>query len=123
MISDTYYILDSKNNPVKCSDIKQWGEWFNTPNNRRVSKTNIGTVRFMYWLGRLFRTRRFEPVIVSTVFLGIDHNFSDSRDPILFETMIFGGQYDQESHRYTTWLDAERVHKLAVQKVKGLLVK
>jgi len=38
---------------------------------------------------------------VSTVFLVINHAFGDG-PPILFETMIFGGEYDQECVRYTT---------------------
>ena len=43
---------------------------------------------------------------VSTVFLGRDHNF-DAGDPILFETMVFGGEFDQMCTRYET-ADAAR---------------
>jgi len=35
-------------------------------------------------------------ITVSTVFLGIDHNWSRSGDPILFETMVFGLDDDKE---------------------------
>ena len=31
-------------------------------------------------------------IIVSTVFLCIDHGFSRSNQPVLFETMVFGGE-------------------------------
>ena len=51
---------------------------------------------------------------VSTVFLGLDHSFV-SGPPVLFETMIFGGQYDQEMWRYHTKAEAEIGHKAVVQ--------
>jgi hypothetical protein len=46
--------------------------------------------------------------VVSTVFLGIDHGFGD--DPILFETMVFGGEYDGIQKRYSTWDEAVEGH-------------
>lgn len=50
---------------------------------------------------------------MSTVFLGLDHNFSGG-EPILFETMIFGGPLDGEQRRYHTYDQAERGHTEAV---------
>jgi len=47
------------------------------------------------------RTDIDEGVRVSTVFLGIDHSFGRG-GPVLFETMVFGGEYDQEMERYRT---------------------
>lgn len=49
---------------------------------------------------------------LSTVFLGIDHNFDlDSATPILFESMIFGGnELDQSMDRYPTWEEAAKGH-------------
>ncbi len=32
---------------------------------------------------------------ISTVFLGLDHGYNKNLKPILFETMIFGGVFDQ----------------------------
>lgn len=46
---------------------------------------------------------------VSTVFLGLDHNFG-SGPPLLFETMIFGGPHDQWQCRYSTLDEAECGH-------------
>ena len=37
---------------------------------------------------------------VSTIFLAINHNFLGGGEPILFETMVFGGEYDGSCHRY-----------------------
>jgi hypothetical protein len=51
-------------------------------------------------------------IAVSTVFLGINHNFGDG-PPILFETMIFDGKSSDRQWRYATWEEAERGHKVA----------
>ena len=32
---------------------------------------------------------------ISTVFIGIDHQFLKSGPPLLFETMVFGGELDE----------------------------
>jgi hypothetical protein len=55
---------------------------------------------------------------VSTVFLGLDHNFSGKGDPLLFETMIFGGPLDEHQRRYATWDQAERGHAEAVAEAR-----
>lgn len=55
---------------------------------------------------------------ISTVFLALDHSFGEDGPPILFETMVFGGELDQEQERYSTWAEAEQGHERWVQKVK-----
>ena len=50
--------------------------------------------------------------MVSTVFLGLDHAF-DGGTPLLFETMIFGGEHDEYQERYATWDEAEAGHLVA----------
>jgi len=54
---------------------------------------------------------------VSTVFLGLDHSFSDEGPPILFETMIFGGVFSEYQDRYATWDEAEEGHKKALNMI------
>lgn len=58
-------------------------------------------------------------VTVSTVWLGIDHSFFGDRGapgyrPIIFETMLFGGDYDQELMRYSSEVDAVAGHARVV---------
>ena len=72
-------------------EIRTWALWFEAA-DRRVAQDNVGSVR------------------ISTVFLGLDHNEDDSGPPLLFETMIFGGPRDDETHRYATWAEAEAGH-------------
>lgn len=92
------YILRDKI-PVEIDEISEWGRWIEGLQNRIVAKDMIGKVK------------------VSTVFLGIDHGFGDG-PPILFETMIFGGEHDDYQERYSTWEQAEEGHKRAVRLVK-----
>lgn len=58
-------------------------------------------------------------ITVSTVFLGIDHGFEGGK-PLLFETMVFGGQADEIQERYCTYEEAERGHKEILEFVKSI---
>lgn len=105
-----YYVLLERT-PMAV-DIMTWGAWFEEHRNRRIDRTEID-----------------DHCHVSTVFLGLDHNFSDRGDPVLFETMIFGGPLDQEQWRYCTYSEAEHGHaeavtqaKIACARVKALAV-
>ena len=91
------YLLENKK-PVACEDIIEWARSFEKL-NRRVAKDKIGDIS------------------VSTVFLGIDHGWNGKVE--LFETMIFGGEHDEECWRYATWGDAEAGHAAAVKLVNG----
>jgi len=95
------YILQDKVT-IPCHDLIKWADWFGSA-DRVVAKELIGDVS------------------VSTVFLGLDHNLEGGIkiDPILFETMIFGGEYDGYQEQYSTWEEALAGHEKAVRKVKG----
>lgn len=58
-----------------------------------------------------------EGILVSTIFLFMDHPFNYDSAPILFETMIFGGKHDQYQERYKTYEEAETGHVNAVNLV------
>ena len=87
----TYYILEGKE--VKAVDLLIWAKWFETE-DRVVAKTSIGKAE------------------VSTVFLGMDHNWANG-PPLLFETMVFGLEDDYQE-RYSTWDEAEVGHAKTV---------
>jgi hypothetical protein len=117
------YILIGQT-PVPCEDLLKWGRWMQSA-DRFVLRTVVGE-----WC-------------VSTVFLGLDHQFGDG-PPILFETMIFlitaarqpdeslddlfrrvrplEEAADQEligyQQRYTDWPGAEAGHEVAVHLVE-----
>lgn len=68
----------------------------------------------------LFRDKIGEATI-STVFLSVDHGYSRffgwEGQPVLFETMIFGGEHDEYQERYCTYDEAEQGHRRAVEMV------
>lgn len=94
MITENKAILDGKT-IVPVDDFAVWGKWFETA-NRHVAKTDAGGI------------------LISTVFLGMNHNFGDGC-PLWFETMIFGGEHDGYQERYSTWDEAEAGHKSALK--------
>jgi hypothetical protein len=93
------YILDGKT-PVPAS-LMEWARWFENSHARR----GVGHTEF-------------DGGYVSTVFLGLDHRFGTAGDPLLFETMIFGGPHDGYQERYCTWDEAEAGHAKAVALVR-----
>ncbi len=114
MLNMSLYILEGQK-VVPCEDIVKWGAWFENV-DRVVAKMEIGSPVWMIWIGKLFRTSRFDPVCISTVFLGMNHSLGDE-EPELFETMIFGGKYDGKQWRYADWEEAVAGHKKAIKKV------
>ena len=62
---------------------------------------------------RVVASDKRDDVHVSTVHLVIDHSFGDG-PPLIFETMIFGGEHDQYQERYSTREQAEEGHRRAL---------
>ncbi len=54
---------------------------------------------------------------VSTVWLGLNHNYG-AGPPLIFETLVFGGELADEMDRYSTEREAQLGHKLMVQRVE-----
>lgn len=96
-----YYILDGNKEVQECSSEEAWKSR-KSINHRIVGRTQIGDVR------------------VSTVFLTFDHSFDDG-PPVLFETMIFGGDHDEYQERYHTYKEACEGHLKAIDMVRGVL--
>lgn len=95
-----YILVDKK--PVE-AELLEWAKWFEQKDVRRVAFDRLNN----------------DSITVSTVFLGIDHNWGDDGPPVLFETMIFGGRmgvhYDEYQERYCTWEEAEQGHINAIK--------
>jgi hypothetical protein len=121
-MSVKFYILEG-HEPVALTGpeaVQRWARWFEgavgidglaarRKDRRRVAFTDLG-----------FCT-------VSTVFLGIDHNFFGDGPPILFESMVFankapGATFPEELEgmmdRYCTWDEAEAGHEAMVAQVR-----
>lgn len=96
------YILDG-HTPVPYEDIHGWARWFESA-DRHVANE--------YLVDAEGRT-----VHVSTVFLGMDHAWGVG-PPVLFETMIFGGEENDYQERYHTWDEAVDRHQVLVDLIR-----
>lgn len=91
------YILDDNGDPVPCTDVLEWARWFEAAGEKRqLARDELGEV------------------LISTIFLGIDHSWSGG-PPILWETMIFDGQGDEYQERAATKEEALENHYMAIQ--------
>jgi hypothetical protein len=96
------------NGAVEPAEREEWASSFEG-DKRRIGRTTVGLC------------------LVSTVFLGLDHNWGIG-PPILFETMTFarrefmGDEYggDMSCERYATLVEAQDGHDRAVAKARTL---
>lgn len=104
-----YYILQG-HEAVPAQDAIEWGTWFEKAIRAGATIVKQEDIE--------------EGVRVSTVFIGLDHGHAWLSDtvfpyqPLIFETMVFGGPLDAEQERYSTWAGAEDGHKRIVTKVR-----
>lgn len=93
-----YY--DPDGNPITS---QEWSEMFKDVRLQQVAQDRVTDSE-----GR--------DVSISTVWLGLDHSFGHG-DPLIFETMIFGGSHDQDMWRYSTRAEAIAGHADAIMLV------
>lgn len=127
-MDNRHFIL--KGHEVVPVSLEVWASWF-SKDTRRVALTRVSQAR-IYQLRdiRFFRElhvklyeQRSHPLVkllvrefqfghsvdVSTVFLGLDHNWGGG-PPLLFETMIFTDGEGGYCRRYSAWEEAEAGH-------------
>ena len=102
---DLWYVLaEDGETPIAVDDFDTYVRWRSehppTLPPAAVGKTKVGEVE------------------VSTVFLCHDHNWSGGQ-PILFETMVFGGEWDQSQWRYHTRAQALAAHDQIVAALRA----
>lgn len=83
-----YYVLDGKK-PRRVSDVMEWAKSFEK-SDRKVAYTELG-----------------DGAYVSTVFLGLNHQWGDG-PPLIFESLVFNGPRDGDMERCSTWEQAEK---------------
>jgi hypothetical protein len=95
-----YYVLD-KNNNIKPVSAARWA--FTFEHHRRVvARETVGGV------------------IISTVFLGLDHSFNMGGPPMVFETMVFDADDSLICQRYSSWNEAVEGHRDVVMSCKAI---
>lgn len=107
-----HYILNAKGTPVIEPNLCKWAHWYEKA-ERHVGLDFIG------------------PYKVSTVFLGLDHNYHPTGPPVLWETMVFKKKTRSKKWVIDDHLDleqdrcagsreqAEAMHAKMVKKVKA----
>ena len=98
-----HWILDADGEPREERDLLTWARWFEESREART----------------VARDELPGDVTVSTVFLGLDHSFALGGQPVLFETMVFGGPLDLEMERYHTREAALHGHAAMDARVTG----
>jgi len=108
-ISTGYYILE--NDVIHEIDLRTWAEYMEQDpdqNGRRTAQT--------IW------DKFDKPTRLSTIFLGLDHNFSPGGLLVLWETCFFYNEeapfpdcYSRVLNRYTSLTDAKAGHEKLVQ--------
>lgn len=99
---DQKYILHGRD--IIKADLMTWARWFQDNHEARR-------------IGRDKLENSFE---ISTVFLGLDHNFGREGPPLLFETLVWDRRGDEvDGARYSTYDEAEAGHARMVGKWKG----
>lgn len=110
------YILDEDGNPRRETNMLKWAMWLGH-SHKSTGKDN-----------RIIQQDHFQvhgqEIMVSTVFLGLDQRPYRGRKvrtgkPVLWETMIFGGDRDGYMDRYTSRADAVAGHAVALALAKG----
>jgi len=101
-----HWILDADLREVPCPYVLAWASWFEHNHRLRIVAQE--------YVGQAF---------VSTVFLGLDHNYALQGNPLLYETMIFSpNDHDPELVcRYSTWTQANQGHHNTVTSLKAKL--
>jgi hypothetical protein len=100
-----WYILDNNHKPIH-KPVLESAKWMeDNPNRKRVAYDELTDLNG-------------DDVRVSTVFLGLDHSYGSGK-PVLWETMIFGGENDQAyQERYASYEQALEGHQKAINFIK-----
>jgi hypothetical protein len=108
-----WYRLDGRT-PVPCDARGYEAQYRQASRVRRGGEPGVD-------LWRVDDTVLFDSCHVSTVFLGLDHNWDPAGPPELFETMTFGSgdeDFDSVPYRTPTWDAAQAMHDQIVAEVR-----
>jgi hypothetical protein len=98
-----WYVLDENNNPVLENNPTVASVWLDKNLERCiVAQDNVDV-----------------DVMLSTVFLGLNHSFIPNK-VLIYESLWFGGPFDGEMKRYSNKEDALSGHEKMLQQYKDL---
>lgn len=109
------YILDASATPQPAKSEDEWLAWFKANESLRY----IANYQTSYT--DLHNPDRRHFVAISTVFLGVDHNFTLFGPPLLYETIVEGGLLEGQRLLHASREEALSCHELCVATQKALL--
>lgn len=92
-----HYILNDQKEIVEVP-LMEWVEWIEHTDKRFLKSSKVGEIK------------------VSSIFLGLDYSFG-GKEPLYFETMIFGGKREGEIERYSTYDETMKRHEEIVKEL------
>lgn len=94
-----FFVLKDKK-PVPASSMTQWAEQLADYHQRVVKQTHLPN-----------------EIFISTVFLGLDIMGGDKpvEELVLFESMVFGGEYNHYKRMYCSYQEAEQGHQEIIE--------
>lgn len=84
---------------------EEWIALYQVPSYKRIANTELDDGK-----------------VISTMWIGLNHSFSDKSKPLIFETMVFSSSEnwgDMDCNRYSTLDDAIKGHEAMVEKWKN----
>lgn len=100
------YLWDGQDKISECYDLMEWSNAMTEM--RKAGKLHIADETLP------------GDIRVSTVFLGLDHQFPHGEGPpLVFETLVFRGPLDGEMDRYATAAAAREGHKVMTERVRN----
>ena len=93
-----HYILQDRE-PIEEPNLLTWARWYEMT-DRTIKETTLS-----------------QEVRVLTVFLGFDYRFGRGGPPLLFETVVFGGEHNGKQRCYSAWDEAVAGHDAVVNEL------
>lgn len=89
---------------VECS-LRDWQFYFSDDAAESADRRLVSA----YTLGK---------ITISTIFIGLDYNFTGNGPPLVFETRVFGGTRDGDIYRYATYDAALKNHNRLAEELR-----
>jgi hypothetical protein len=105
-----FWRLDENHTPVACETFEEYLAW-----GQELFAGGQGFPPHVDW------TPITEDIYVSTVFLVSPAGAGFVKQPLFFETMVFGGPLDKVQCRYATWDEAAAGHQRLCEESRRLL--
>ena len=108
-VSHDYYMQLPNGTVIPTDDPDQWGMnmvMLRKTGQHAVGQTYINADGFV------------APIFISTVFLGLNHNWRENGPPLIYETMIFNFGSEEYQRRYTDRWEAHCGHQAAINYVR-----